>query len=169
MILTVLGTPAPKGSSRAMIRGGRAVNVPGSSDVGRRKMVSWATAVREVAAELAGDRLVPVFVDVVLDVAIVFRMARPKGHWGKGRRTGTILPSAPPAPMTKPDIDKLVRATLDAMTGVIFDDDSRIASLSCVKQWAAPGTEGATIGVRAFVAIPTVLASSMTRSTGHAP
>lgn len=152
----VLGTPAPKGSARAFINKntGRAFVAPGGARSTEVKIKAWSTAVREAAADIAGPRDAPIYVGTPLEVAIVFRIARPASHWGTGKNAGRISPRAPAAPMTKPDIDKLARTTLDALTGVVFDDDSRIASLACVKQWAAPGTEGAGICVRPFHVTP---------------
>lgn len=145
----VLGTPAPKGSSRAFVnkKTGRAFVAPGGAKSTEDKIASWNVAVREAAARAIGEVVSPPFVEVALAVTIVFHMKRPKGHWGTGKREGTILASAPPRPMGKPDIDKLTRTTLDAMTGCVFDDDSRIASLALDKVWAAPGREGATITI----------------------
>lgn len=142
--LEVLGTPAPKGSARAFYKAGmkRAVVVKDNSERQR----GWEAAVRFEAQRTApGDA--PAFVDKPLAVRIEFRLARPGGHWGKGKRAGRLVPSAPSAPRGKPDIDKLARATLDALTGAIFDDDARIVELLVVKLWATPGNEGARISV----------------------
>jgi Holliday junction resolvase RusA-like endonuclease len=150
---SVLGQPAPKGSSRAFTnkRTGRAVVAPSGSAVNKERLANWGSAVRHaIAIDLFDGSLpnVPLFVDTAVSVTIVFHVARPKGHWGKGKRAGTILPSAPARPATKPDIDKLARTTLDAMTGSVFDDDSRIADLALSKRWAMPGREGASITVQ---------------------
>lgn len=149
-VIEVLGTPAPKGSSRAFYKAGmkRAVIVKDNSD----KQKSWDGAVREAATQALYARgynavEAPPFVDLALEVTIVFRMARPAGHWGKGRNAGKLAPSAPRYPRGKPDIDKLARTTLDALTGTIFDDDSRIVDLMLRKEYATPGREGAWIGV----------------------
>lgn len=144
-VIQVLGTPAPKGSSRAFYKAGmkRAVIVKDNSE----KQKSWDGAVRECAAGAVGQRETPPFVDTALEVTIVFRMARPGSHWGKGRNAGKLAPSAPRFPRGKPDIDKLARSTLDAMTGIVFDDDARIVDLFLRKEYAAPGNEGAWIGV----------------------
>jgi crossover junction endodeoxyribonuclease RusA len=80
-------------------------------------------------------------------VAITLRLARPAGHWGKGRNAGRLVPTAPAVPRGKPDIDKLARSTLDSLTGIVFDDDSRVARLELRKIYAAPGQEGARIEV----------------------
>lgn len=143
VVLDVLGTPAPKGSNRAMVRGGRAVFVPGGSKVNQQSLVAWDANVRQIANQTLPGLNGPVFVGAPLAVSIVFRMKRPSGHWGKqGLRT-----SAPMHPSVKPDLDKLARSTLDALSGVVFDDDSRITRLILSKEYAKPGHEGASIRV----------------------
>lgn len=136
----VNGIPAPKGSNRAIMRGGFAQLVPGGSDTGRKRMKSWARAVREAALDACSTTLKgrPV------DVWIVFWMPRPNGHRTKA---GKIRASAPMYPAVKPDIDKLARNTLDALAGVAYDDDSRIVNLVLRKIYAQPGQEGACITV----------------------
>lgn len=143
--IEVLGTPAPKGSSRAFYKAGmkRAVIVKDNSE--RQK--SWDANVREMARVVVGERVAPCFVDQPLRVTLTFRMARTAGHWGKGKRAGQLLPSAPLYPRNKPDADKLARATLDSLTGIVFDDDARIVQLSIEKVFATPGNEGARITV----------------------
>ena len=144
--IDVLGTPAPKGSNRAMLRGGRAVFVPGGSKVNQQSLMTWDANVRHSASHALVGLNGPVFACVPLAVSIVFRMARPSGHWGKkGLKTG-----APQCPSVKPDVDKLARSTLDALSGVVFDDDSRIVRLTVAKEYAKPGNEGASIRVWEF-------------------
>jgi Holliday junction resolvase RusA-like endonuclease len=149
IIIDVLGTPAPKGSSRAMIISGRAVNVPGGSNTNRTKLKSWDRNVRDSALEVLGELVDgPVYKLCPLTVLLEFRLTRPSGHWGaKG-----LKPSAPVAPATKPDIDKLARATIDSLIGLAFDDDSRIVRLAVTKLYAEPGREGARITVEEWKA-----------------
>ncbi len=143
IVIDVLGCPAPKGSTRAIMIAGHAVNVPGGSNVNRTKLKSWDRNVRDRAVEVIGDRVEPVYVAKPLAVELVFRLTRPAGHWGaKGLKA-----SAPIAPTTKPDIDKLARATLDSLIGLAFDDDSRVVRLDITKVYAVPGQEGARITV----------------------
>jgi Holliday junction resolvase RusA-like endonuclease len=144
IVIDVLGTPAPKGSNRAMMRGGFAVMVPGSSNVGQMRMKSWERAVRDAALDACATTMR----DRPVAVAIVFRMARPQGHW---KKSGDLRGSAPKRPSVKPDVDKLARATLDALTGVAFDDDSRIVELALHKTYAEPGREGARIVVKEWM------------------
>lgn len=144
MSIQILGSPAPKGSSRAILRGGRALHVPGGSSANQRAIKSWDASVRHAAAEKVGKRTAPVYVGVPLSVSLVFRLRRPSGHWGKA---GGVKPSSPNVPLVKPDLDKLARATLDALTGILWDDDARIVHLACSKVYAEPGNEGALVGV----------------------
>lgn len=146
IVLDVLGTPAPKGSGRAMLIGGKARHIASGSTANQRAIKSWDVAVRcEAATWIArnvsgthSDRAQPWFSDRPLAVSIVFRMRAPK------------KPRA--APMTKPDIDKLARATLDALHGSIFDDDSRVVELALVKVYATPGREGARVVIKEWQA-----------------
>jgi Holliday junction resolvase RusA-like endonuclease len=164
--LEVLGTPAPKGSSRAFVnkKTGRAFVAPGGARSTELKIASWNVAVRQAVLEMLRDKHLEraLFADVALKVAIVFRMARPRGHFSKS--TGQLLPSAPPFPATKPDIDKLARTTLDAMTGSVFDDDSRIADLQLSKRWAEPGREGARITVEPLAEFMAELDAELARA-----
>lgn len=145
----VLGSPAPKGSGRAMLVGGKAQHVPSGSSVNARAIKSWDAAVREAAARAVGPVTAPPFVDRPLRLTMTCRMRRPAAHWGRGRNAGQLKPTAPAWPTAKPDLDKLARSTLDAMTGTVFDDDSRIVELFLRKCFANPGTEGARIVVEA--------------------
>jgi Holliday junction resolvase RusA-like endonuclease len=141
----VVGRPAPKGSSRAfVIRGtNRAVVAPSGSPQNKAALRSWDQAVRLAANEQVRGLDAPLFVDQALHLTICFRLARPAGHWGKNG----LKPSAPPHPVSKPDLDKLTRATADSLKGTLYDDDSRVVNLSVWKEFAAPGTEGASITV----------------------
>lgn len=140
--IDVLGAPGAKGSPHTRIHNGRVI-------VQETKAVkSWEHCVREAIAIDVFDGAmprVPLFVDKPLRVGIVFRLARPIGH--RNRKTGELVPSAPPMPHKRLDADKLARATLDPMIGSIYDDDSRIVELGVVKVYAQPGREGARITV----------------------
>lgn len=151
VLIEVLGRPAPKGSARAFVnkRTGRAFVAPGGAATTEARIADWNSAVRDAARRAIGERDAPMFVDRPLVVTIKFRLARPAGHWGKGASAGKIKPNAPGFPRSKPDIDKLARTTLDALTGTVFDDDSRIIGLDLAKLYAQPGLEGATITIGA--------------------
>ena len=48
---------------------------------------------------------------------------------------------------TKPDIDKLVRAINDALTGILFHDDSQVVGITCIKDYDDERRPGAYICV----------------------
>jgi Holliday junction resolvase RusA-like endonuclease len=131
----VLGEPAPKGSMRAMLVRGRAIMIPGGSRENEKALKAWAKAIRDRVGPALGDPVAPLYSEQPLELGLVFRLVRPKGHWGTGRNSDKLKPAAPLHPSVKPDIDKLARSTLDALTGLLYDDDARIAVLTVVKQW----------------------------------
>lgn len=124
--------PAPQGSKRH-VGNGRMVEASA-------KVKPWRYAVSQAALELnepITDR--PVFVQ------ITFLFTRPKAHYNS---KGQVKPNAPFYKQTKPDLDKLVRSTLDALTMVLIKDDSQVVNLICCKQYANEGEHpGALISI----------------------
>lgn len=55
--------------------------------------------------------------------------------------------------LTKPDADKCIRGILDAITGIVFHDDSQVTDINCSKRFGLP--ERAEISVQ-FVAAKAV-------------
>lgn len=70
-------------------------------------------------------------------LSLTFRFLRPAGHY---RSNGTLKPTAPSAKLTKPDLDKLIRACGDAWAGIIYRGDQQIISISAAKRFVC-GTE----------------------------
>jgi crossover junction endodeoxyribonuclease RusA len=132
MIIDVRGVPAPQGSKRH-VGGGRMIEQ--SKAVG-----PWREAVR---AETQRARQVAHTSPVVgpVKVELIFRMGRPKSHFGTGRKAGNVKPGAPKRPAARPDLDKLARAVLDGLTaGGAWKDDSQVVVLVAEKLYAAgPG------------------------------
>lgn len=66
-----------------------------------------------------------------------------------------VLPRPASAPKTKtppatkrPDLDKMARAVLDALTDVVFQDDSQVTSMALTKRIAVPGeSPGVTVEI----------------------
>lgn len=116
---TVYGAPAPQGSKRAL---GRGVMVESSAAV-----APWRADVR--AAAFAAHPGPPMAGP--LSITIVFTLAKPKSA-PKRRRTW---------PDRRPDIDKLIRSTLDALTSAgIWCDDAQVVRLYAEKAYAGdPG------------------------------
>lgn len=127
----VAGVPAPQGSKRFLGRSARGkVRMVESSD----RVAAWRTDVRD-KVEGAMDGYNPTPAAVALSVRFVF--VRPKSHYGTGRNSEILKQSAPRLPMdsNRGDLDKLVRAVLDAMTGVAFADDGQVAKINAGKEW----------------------------------
>lgn len=115
----VPGTPATAGSKKGFYNKtlGRVMIVPAS-----KKQAPWVNTVRHFGAAAYQG---PLF-DCPLKLTIEFRLLRPKGHYGTGRNSGVLKKSAPGHVMVKPDLTKLTRAVEDALTGIIWRDDSRV-------------------------------------------
>ena len=72
----------------------------------------------------------PTLSESALEVSIVFYMSIPKSKPKKWREH-------PPAHCSKPDTDNLVKGTLDALTGVLWKDDSQICTLHAHKEYSS--------------------------------
>ena len=126
----VYGKPAQMGSKRAFVRNGRAIMVNDNSD----RLRQWYNACASRAAEeMNGDDLIKSPVQIEVD----FHFRRPKSHFGTGRNAGVLKDSAPDQHSQKPDIDKLVRCLLDSLSGVIWQDDSQVFSLTARRHWTS--------------------------------
>jgi hypothetical protein len=67
-------------------------------------------------------------------VSAHFRLPRPRGHYG---RNGDVLPRFKDAqPVSRPDIDKLLRAVLDALTMRVWRDDAQVVQVTTSKRWS---------------------------------
>ena len=100
----------------------------------------WREAVRQEALRTREPMALG---PVTLELA--FRFVRPKAHFNS---KGELKPSAPMRVITKPDLDKLQRSTLDALTGVLFKDDSQVCRILAMKCYCLEGElEGCEIVV----------------------
>lgn len=134
---SVAGRPIPQGSKRAL-GPGRLV------DDNRVELAGWRAAVTLVArtaTRKAGGRL-----DGSVRVDLRFTFRRPKRHY---TRAGELHAWAPLMHNVAPDVDKLARAVLDALTaaGTIVDDRT-VAALDARKVYGPdPTTEGVYVRV----------------------
>lgn len=83
---------------------------------------------------------------------------RPDGHYGTGRNAASLKPHALARPIVRssnaesaPDVDKLLRACFDALSGVVWKDDAQVTDVVGRKRFAVPTPEGD--GVRAVILV----------------
>ena len=90
-----------------------------------KKTKPWMQAVSgTVRAEYDGEPL-----PGPLRCDMQFRMMRPKGHYGSGKNAGVIKSRFTNAfPTGRPDRVKLIRSTEDALTGILWKDDSQVVA-----------------------------------------
>ena len=125
LTFTVVGLPGAQGSKRSL---GNGILIESSKAVKPWRQDCKHAALQAVPP--SWDRSVPIC------LSIVFRFNRPAGHFGKRG----LKPSAPQhlTSARAGDIDKLCRSTLDALTGVAYDDDRQVVMLSASKRYCTP-------------------------------
>jgi len=113
----VPGDPTPQGSMRAVVGGdGKAHVISDNVKTGPwRTQVAWAARQAWSGAPTTA----------AVSVTAVFWIARPASVSEKKR----------PAHTVKPDVDKLTRAILDALTGVVYRDDSQVDHIEATKKY----------------------------------
>jgi len=128
----ILGKPVPRGSKRAfpIRRKDGTLGVAVSDNTGESGRL-WMAMVREAARSALPADWVPRSGPIKL--FIVFQLRRPKAHY---TTKGAVKPSAPAQPIVKPDLTKLLRAVEDALTGVVWRDDSQIIHQAVTKEYA---------------------------------
>lgn len=144
----VHGHPEPAGSKRAFVlkggaHAGRAIITDDNA-----KTKPWQSMVKHeaLAARLAINAQP---MDGPLQLDAIFTVLRPKGHFGSGKNAHKIKDSAPTHPTGKPDLLKLTRAIEDAMTGIVYTDDSQIVTEHIFKVYGE--TEGVLIEVGPYI------------------
>lgn len=131
--VTVYGRPQPAGSKRAFVnrRTGRAHVVDAA-----KGSAPWKQEVAGTALEACGG--VPPLLDGPLILDVKFYLARPRGHYRTGRNAHLLRDAAPGHPATRPDTTKLLRAVEDALTGIVWTDDSLIVYQIASKHYGLP-------------------------------
>lgn len=151
----VPGIPAPKGSARAFFvkNLNRAVITNANA-----KTKPWEQAIRAEAHAAEGIAGCAPHTAAVR-VTATFYFPRPKGHFGaKG-----LKPAAPRENTKKPDLDKLARALLDALTGIAFVDDSQVIDLRVEKRYVP--NDGSQPGMAVEI-VPAELVASQEAARG---
>lgn len=143
----VQGLPKPAGSKRAfpIFRGS------GPSKQFVRSIVTddcrgskdWKTTIAWEAKSRWGGNP-PLNEAIRLELRFV--LPRANGHYGGGKNKARLKDSSPKRHLHKPDVLKLARAVEDALTGVVWVDDSQIVEEYLEKRYA--GMADPALGIR---------------------
>ena len=122
LCFVVYGLPAAQGSKRHM---GNGILVESSKAVS-----PWRQDCKHAALAIKPhdwDTSLP------MGLSVIFRFKRPATHIGKRG----VKPSAPihNTSARSGDLDKLCRSTLDSLTGVLYDDDRQVVSITATKRY----------------------------------
>lgn len=114
----VYGIPQPKGSTRAFVKNGRTITTSANP-----RLKDWHNLVAMAAQEY---RPKDGLITGTVGLSLKFHFVRPKSVSKKKRPYHTV----------KPDIDKLTRAVLDALTGIFYADDAQVDELVVEKGYS---------------------------------
>jgi Holliday junction resolvase RusA-like endonuclease len=117
-LVITIGEAKPQGSKKAFVVKGRAVLVEASKDLKAHRNAASA----DIAAAAKKAKWKVADKDTPVSVTLVFQYEKPKTV---KRKYHTV----------KPDVDKLVRYCLDAITNAknVWHDDSQVIALTAVK------------------------------------
>ena len=116
----VRGLPIAQGSLRSFVVNGRPIITTTA-----RGLASWRRLVADVAQQYAPRELW----NGPVQIELVFGLPKPKS----APKTRRVWPDK------RPDLDKLTRSVLDALTHVVFADDSQIVDIKATKDYGPPG------------------------------
>jgi crossover junction endodeoxyribonuclease RusA len=129
----VIGKPRPQGSMRTLIplRGSKPVTLPADQNI-----YMYRGSIQQAFRETyPGHTLMrgPIYMDVT------FTFRRPDSHYKSQTKTRghreELRPEAPDYMAKTPDLDKLMRAVCDALTGVAYHDDAQVPDVNVSKVW----------------------------------
>jgi len=127
----VSGSPKGQPRPRAFARAGKArVYDPGTAE-GWKGQVALAAQLHRPADPI----------ETPAAVYLRFSFRRPRGHYGKRG----LRPGAPPAHMSKPDVDNLAKAVLDALVEIGFLRDDRLVWLLFVTKGYTESSPGCSV------------------------
>lgn len=140
--LVIRGRPAPQGSKRH-VGGGRMIE-------SSKAVAPWREAVRATTAAKLDELGFGGFSRPVV-VRITFRLPRPRSHYGRARYERVVRRGAPMHPAGRPDLDKLLRSTLDGLVmGGLIRDDALVIEIEAKKTYETTpeGLLGALVAVQ---------------------
>lgn len=122
------GNPTPQGSHRSVMTG-QGIRIFDDN----KNLSGWKNAVAWSAKAAMGSRIPSVLpIELIIDFVLPVPSKREGQLWPLEQRTG--------------DLDKLVRAIMDAMTSIVYKDDTQVVRLLAMKRYSSPTRSiGATV------------------------
>jgi len=118
VVIKVMGEPVPQGSTRAFVtKSGRPIITHSN-----KNLKEWR---QRIATEAQKERPKQWDMEQAILLGVDFLMPRPK-----------TLPKKVKEDVKRPDLDKLIRAVLDALTGIYFRDDAQVVQVFAGKRYA---------------------------------
>jgi Holliday junction resolvase RusA-like endonuclease len=131
LVMWVPGKAQTAGSKTAIVREGQKPRVlEAGSDASRARKRTWRGDLKDAGEHARREQWeLDAPTDVALAVRFVFVRSRPSDHMRTGRHAGVVKDWAIGArPVKRPDALKMARAAEDALTGVLWLDDSQIVT-----------------------------------------
>jgi len=130
--LLVLGFPIPQGRPRVFTPKGDKFPVATDPPKSRK----WKEEIRYAAQKKIEETGHQIWKEMPLYINLTFYVPRPKS-----------LPKRIQQPMRRPDLDNLEKAVMDALQGMVYDDDSRIVLKISEKVFHPEGKIGVAISI----------------------
>jgi Holliday junction resolvase RusA-like endonuclease len=140
---TVFGTPQGQGSKTPwlprrkdgsfVMKNGRPIIATMDSN---KNLKSWRQELSKEAMAAVQEHDCPIPRNVAVAVVVGFYFAKPKS-----------TKKSVDKKVTKPDVDKLLRAALDGMTGIIYHDDSQVTDARVKKFFGLPERAEIAVGL----------------------
>ena len=127
VMFTVEGKPVPKGRPRFARRGNFV------STYSPKITVDYELKASEAARQAMGSSeplKTPVAAYIYITVPI------PQSY---SKKRSTACLDGLERPCKKPDIDNIIKAFLDSMNGIVYDDDTQVVSLHSTKRYGTVG------------------------------
>lgn len=137
---TVHGLPIAQGSKRQFKPPN--AKFPVMVDTNQKKLRPWRSLVHDTAVgAMNGSNPI----DGPVKLTLLFILPRPKSHYRTGRNASILKDTAPQWHTGTPDLDKLLRAVCDSLTGIVWHDDKQVSGCIATKCY------GIDIGVHVIV------------------
>lgn len=147
--MTVIGHPVAQGDLTAMPLMKRGTRAPVIGKGGRpiinmvhsnaETLKPWRNEIAQMAVANGWKAMGLDALDEAVILRLTFYFSRPAAHFGTGRNAGVLKDSAPLYPEASgSDIDKLSRAVMDGLTGIVWKDDRRVVTLAPRRRYGTP-------------------------------